>query len=90
MEPNTAGEGIRIPSKPTGIQCKIDWEFIKRAVNTYDDLLKASKAIIRDYEDEDSKMIIDPSSCTHFPNHTDLCPYWLARQAVAKTKRGTN
>lgn len=45
-------------------------------------LVKACEAIIRDFEDEDSKMIIDPSSCIHVPNHTDLCPYWLTKQEI--------
>lgn len=51
------------------------------------DLLKACEAIVRDFEDEDSLMQIDPASCTHVPGHTDLCPYWLAKQGVEKAKR---
>jgi len=55
-----------------------------------EDLLKACEAIVRDYEDEDSNMIIDPASCVHIPNHTDLCPYWLAKQAIQKAKFPNN
>ena len=61
-------------------------EHIKLCWNSHDELLAACKAIVRDYEAEDSKMVIDPASCVHVPNHTELCPYWLAKQALALTE----
>ena len=51
---------------------------------TISELVEACKAIVRDFEDEDDPLIVPASSCIHVPNHTDLCPYWLAKQALNK------
>ena len=57
-----------------------------RLISSCPELLEACKAIVRDFEDEDESLIIPASSCVHVPNHTDLCPYWLAKQAIAKAE----
>lgn len=49
-----------------------------------EEMYAACEAIVRDFEDENDPLIIPASSCIHVPNHTDLCPYWLAKQALAK------
>jgi len=61
----------------TGIMAKRD---------AAEEMYEACKAIVRDFEDEDEPLIIPASSCVHVPNHTDLCPYWLAKQALAKVE----
>ena len=46
------------------------------------DLLEACKALIREWDEGD--VSIDPAVCVHVPNHTDLCPIGLAKQAITK------
>ena len=60
-------------------------ELVKRW-NCHEDLVEACEALVRDYEAEDSEMVIDPASCVHTPSHTELCPYWLAKVALAAAK----
>ena len=52
-----------------------------------EEMYAACEAIVRDFENENDQLIIPASSCMHVPNHTDLCPYWLAKQALAKVKK---
>lgn len=63
---------------------KEEYQTIARAIATLPELIEACKAIVRDFEDKDDPLTVPASSCIHVPNHTDLCPYWLAKQALAK------
>lgn len=61
---------------------------IREIFKERDELYEVCKAIVRDFEDEDDPLIIPASSCIHIPNHSDLCPYWLAKQALDKIEGG--
>jgi len=76
--------GIIPKVSASGLLSELEHKANAKLISAAPDLLKACEAIVRDFEAEDSKMIIDPASCIHTPNHTNLCPYWLAKQAIAK------
>ena len=61
-------------------------EQLSREAEKVCELVEACKAIVRDFEDVKDPLTIPASSCVHVPNHTDLCPYWLAKQALAKVE----